>query len=196
MGNKMSDYPRKYERVGDAPYALTVAESDEPTWDGAAHDALSLIFSASNIMGDADLEWLRIALNKFIDQNMLPNKKAPKVPGMSEPTLTAITWANIGAMAIKIAAQREEQFNIREVHQTVVRKQRDYGPENIRRFGRGGLLIRMHDKVARLENLLNLDGGGKPNNESIRDNLMDVVGYSCVAIMWEMETFLLPLRQV
>lgn len=195
MGLNMSNYPRKYERVGDAPNALTVAESSDPTWDSAAHDALTLIFAASNIMGDADMGRLRTTLDKFIDQNMTRNKKRQTLPGMTEENITAITWANIGAMAIKIAAAREEDFKIKEVHNTVVRKQKDYGPENIRRFGRGGLLIRMHDKVARLENLLNIDGGGKPNNESIRDNLMDVVGYACVAIMWETETFLLPLKK-
>ena len=189
----MSDYPAKYTRVAEDPYDLTVAESK--TWEEGAQHALSLIFAASNIMGEPTMEWLRISLDKFIDSNMSKKYKRQTLPGMTDEDITAITWANIGAMASKIAAAREENFLLEEVHETVVKKQRDYGPENIRRFGRGGLLIRMHDKVARLENLLNIDGGGKPNNESIRDNLMDVVGYACVAIMWETETFLLPLSK-
>jgi len=54
----------------------------------------------------------------------------------------------------------------------------------------------MHDKVARLENLLSSDdGGGKPNNESIEDNLMDVVGYAAIGMMWESRLFLLPLAE-
>jgi hypothetical protein len=73
----------------------------------------------------------------------------------------------------------------------VTKKQHDYGPENIARFGRTGLLVRMHDKIARLENLL--ASGRAPENESINDNLFDVIGYSCVAMMWEEGTFLLPL---
>lgn len=56
-------------------------------------------------------------------------------------------------------------------------------------------MVRMHDKVARLENLLlQLDGGGKPENETIQDNLLDVVGYATIGIMWESMTFLLPLQ--
>ena len=74
---------------------------------------------------------------------------------------------------------------------TLVKKQRDYGPENISRFGRQGLLIRCHDKVARLENLL--ASGKTPENESIHDTYMDIVGYSAIGIMWESRTFLLPL---
>jgi hypothetical protein len=56
-------------------------------------------------------------------------------------------------------------------------------------------MVRMHDKVARLENLLlSNDGGGKPQNESIQDNLLDVVGYAAIGIMWESMTFLMPLK--
>ena len=80
-----------------------------------------------------------------------------------------------------------------EVTDVLVKKQRDYGPENIRRFGRQGILIRMHDKIARLENLLAT--GATPNNESIADTFLDIIGYSAIGIMWESGTFLLPLRK-
>jgi hypothetical protein len=72
-----------------------------------------------------------------------------------------------------------------------LRKQHDYGHENIARFGRLGLLVRVHDKIARLENLLGT--GSSPNHESIEDNVVDVIGYSIVAAMWEEGTFLLAL---
>ena len=56
------------------------------------------------------------------------------------------------------------------------------------------MMVRMHDKIARLENLLSKpDGGVKPENESIEDNLMDVIGYAAIGIMWESRQFLLPL---
>jgi hypothetical protein len=80
-----------------------------------------------------------------------------------------------------------------EVHETLCRKQHDYGHENIQRFGRAGLMVRVHDKVARLENLIG--NNAKPNNESIQDNVMDVIGYSAIGIMWESGTFLLELEQ-
>ena len=52
-------------------------------------------------------------------------------------------------------------------------------------------MIRTHDKIARLENLCGSDF--EPNNESIDDTLLDIIGYSAIGIMWETETFLLPL---
>jgi hypothetical protein len=53
----------------------------------------------------------------------------------------------------------------------------------------------MHDKVARLENLAERRGSvGAPENESIDDNLMDVIGYSTIGLMWEDQTFFIPLK--
>lgn len=101
-------------------------------------------------------------------------------------------WQLLGSMARHLG--KMNGFSIFEcstgpVHDIVCRKQRDYGHKNISRFGRQGLMVRVHDKVARLENLLS--SGRRPNNESIEDNIVDVVGYSCIAMMWEEGTFLL-----
>jgi hypothetical protein len=49
----------------------------------------------------------------------------------------------------------------------------------------------MHDKVARLENLLEFLKS--PENESVVDNFIDVIGYASIGIMWERNWFLLPL---
>jgi hypothetical protein len=84
-------------------------------------------------------------------------------------------------------------LNLQYVHEVLCRKQHDYGHENIQRFGRAGLMVRVHDKVARLENLIG--NGSQPNNESIQDNVMDVIGYAAIGIMWESGTFLLNLEQ-
>ena len=98
----------------------------------------------------------------------------------------------IGADALGTASARGITFTVAEVHEVLCRKQRDYGPENIRRFGRQGLMIRLHDKVARLENL---DGGGRgPENESVIDTFLDIIGYCTIGIMWERDEFLLPLE--
>ena len=155
-------------------------------WDDSARSVLSRIFDNVRPNQPNNLSQLREHLEKMIDLyfNDEPNNKE-----------VASLWAIIGADAIEVSVARNTPMEINHVHQTLVGKQRDYGSDNIRRFGRQGLMVRMHDKVARLENLLlQLDGGGKPNNESIEDNLMDVVGYSAIGIMWENNTFLLPLR--
>ena len=75
---------------------------------------------------------------------------------------------------------------------TLVKKQYDYGHNNIARFGFIGLLIRVHDKIARLENLISKEVD--PNNESIDDTIMDIVGYSAIGIMWEQNQFMLDLE--
>lgn len=155
------------------------------TWDDAAQNALIRIYQNIRANPRADLAQIRSDLDDFIDESFHAATGFDKAK---------VRWAIIGADALELAICRNEPFEMPEVHATLVRKQRDYGPENIRRFGRQGLMVRMHDKVARLENLLSIDGGGKPQNESIRDNLLDVVGYSAIGIMWESMEFLLPLK--
>ena len=154
-------------------------------WDDAARSVLIRIFDNVRMMEPDGTKQLRENLETLIDEYFHETSYNPRVSSL---------WAIIGADAIEIAASRGTPMDIKHVHATLIRKQRDYGPENIRRFGRQGLMVRMHDKVARLENLLSFDGGGKPENESIEDNLMDVVGYATIGIMWENSTFLLPMR--
>jgi hypothetical protein len=71
------------------------------------------------------------------------------------------------------------------------RKQKDYGKSAISRFGREGLVVRVHDKLARLRNLLL--SGSNPHNESLVDTFSDIIGYSAIGIMWERGWFQLPL---
>lgn len=85
-----------------------------------------------------------------------------------------------------------DSWMVREqITQTLIRKQHDYGHENISRFGRHGLLVRVHDKIARLKNLVL--NSSTPNNESISDTYTDIVGYSAIGIMWERGWFGLEL---
>lgn len=101
------------------------------------------------------------------------------------------SWREVGAVAVLLAKNLGVVLDVDVVSGTLVRKQRDYGHENIRRFGSQGLFVRLHDKVARLENLLL--SGAVPENESLQDNVMDVVGYCAIGCMWEARVFLLPL---
>lgn len=78
------------------------------------------------------------------------------------------------------------------ITKTLIKKQTDYGSGNISRFGRDGLLVRCHDKIARLKNL-HLVRGGESANESITDTYTDIIGYSAIGMMWERGWFLLPL---
>jgi hypothetical protein len=71
-----------------------------------------------------------------------------------------------------------------EAGDLLLRKQLDYGPTNISKAPGGplnGLRVRMHDKIARINNLI--DKGVDPQNESLRDSFIDLLNYSAIAIM-------------
>jgi len=66
----------------------------------------------------------------------------------------------------------------------LIRKHKDYGPKNIAHSPGGalnGLRVRMHDKVARINYLV--DSKVAPSNESLRDSFIDLLNYSAIAIM-------------
>lgn len=80
-----------------------------------------------------------------------------------------------------------------ELVTTLAGKQADYGPRNILRFGEYGLEVRMWDKIARLINLR--QKGANPDNESVNDTKLDIVGYTVILIMLELGWFTLPLQR-
>lgn len=100
-------------------------------------------------------------------------------------------WASLGNAAARYASNSGIRFTAEELTQTLVRKQRDYGHHNILRFGTYGVIVRCHDKIARLEHLQAT--GQDPQNESVRDNVMDVAGYAAIGIMLAADVFELPL---
>lgn len=77
------------------------------------------------------------------------------------------------------------------VVQVIAAKQHDYGHDNITVEGHVGLRVRIHDKVARLKNLLRR--GGVAKNEALSDTWMDIIGYGIIGLMLLEGTFTLPL---
>lgn len=68
----------------------------------------------------------------------------------------------------------------------IIKKHHDYGPKNIANSPGGalnGLRVRMHDKLARINNLI--DNNVEPSNEPLRDSFVDLAGYSIIAILVE-----------
>ncbi len=93
----------------------------------------------------------------------------------------------------------EEDVTASSLLPMLTKKQLDYGYENINRFGTDGLLVRMHDKIARLENLV---ANRKDLNvrdldiyfESVEDTLKDLVGYCIIACMVVRDIWNLPMN--
>lgn len=71
-----------------------------------------------------------------------------------------------------------------EAGNLLIRKHHDYGPRNISQSPGGplnGLRVRMWDKTARLNNLI--DKGVDPQNESLKDTFIDLLNYSAIALL-------------
>jgi len=103
-------------------------------------------------------------------------------------------WEDLACFALRWGKENGYEILREELTSTLVRKQRDYGHHNIARYGTTGLVIRVHDKISRLENLTK--NKFVPKNESIADTVMDIAGYSAIGIMWMYGQFLLPLETV
>ena len=157
-------------------------------WDDAARAAVEYIDSRDHPSRLGTIAKLRAIEDLLIDNFFAAEESALE----AEQERVKNLWAAMGAEAFLFAKKEKMELSVDSVSKILVRKQRDYGPENIKRFGRRGLIVRMHDKVARLENLT--QNNSIPNNESVADNVLDVIGYAAIGIMWEEGRFLLPLK--
>ena len=73
---------------------------------------------------------------------------------------------------------------VNQLLQTLYDKHKDYGPMNIAGAPGGpmnGLRVRMYDKLARLNNLL--DTGDTPKYESLEDTLLDLANYAIIGLL-------------
>lgn len=90
----------------------------------------------------------------------------------------------------KVKLHTIEQFELdvwdvlQEAGNLLLSKHADYGPTNIANAPGGalnGLRVRIHDKVARINHLI--DNGKDPQHESLRDSFIDLLNYSAIALM-------------
>ena len=71
-----------------------------------------------------------------------------------------------------------------ELEQLLLLKHNDYGPKNISQSPGGplnGLRVRMWDKQARINHLL--ESGNGPENESLRDSFADLANYAIIGLL-------------
>ena len=73
---------------------------------------------------------------------------------------------------------------VKELTDLLLSKHRDYGPKNISLAPGGpinGLRVRMHDKLARINNLV--DSGADPEHESLEDSFKDMANYAIIGLL-------------
>lgn len=112
-------------------------------------------------------------LDDIIEERLEDDTDRVKIPVLGDERWEADAW-NVYATLYDI----------------LVKKQKDYGPDNIRKAPGGplnGLSVRLHDKIARLSNLL--ETGATPENESLRDTFVDIANYGVIGVMLLDDTF-------
>lgn len=65
----------------------------------------------------------------------------------------------------------------------MVKKNHDYGDDNITSLGAKGVYVRMHDKMCRLKMLLWEARDPKVQDESVQDTLNDLACYAIIAMI-------------
>lgn len=82
---------------------------------------------------------------------------------------------------MSVINQQRIQQQAEELSQLLIRKNADYGnsfEEQFNKRGLVGVLIRLEDKMARLDNL---ERNAAKVDESIKDTLIDLAGYALLA---------------
>ena len=167
-------------------------ETISKTWEQAAKIAVAEIYDMAIPSGTVGVESLIRFMRHRFDMTLSSIENFNYVPPQSLVVEGQVLWSFIGRHALNILTITGWRPDKDEMVATLIRKQKDYGPENIARFGNIGLLIRMHDKIARLENIYakcesDFNTAIQINavsDETIIDTLIDIMGYSAIALMW------------
>ena len=81
--------------------------------------------------------------------------------------------------------EKSVRETFRELENLLLSKHKDYGPLNISASPGGainGLRVRMHDKLARINNLYDKDTS-KPQHEPLEDSFKDMANYAIIGLL-------------
>jgi hypothetical protein len=128
--------------------------------------------------------------------------KEPRYPGETIPSGKQILDHNRRSAVIKPKPIEDEKYaEVRkknaesrfvsdvtliytELEDLLLSKHKDYGPSNISNAPGGalnGLRVRMHDKLARINNLV--DENKNPEHESLEDSFKDMANYAIIGLL-------------
>lgn len=116
------------------------------------------------------------------DYNPLGKARFPYNIKESSEQQTSATDYNPPVIDSEFAIAVSETFD--ELKQLLIKKHIDYGPKNISESPGGpinGLRVRMHDKLARINNLT--DTGSTPEFESLEDSFKDMANYAIIGLL-------------
>lgn len=114
-----------------------------------------------------------------MDNNPIPNGLRFESERLQEIRLHSDSNPGIPA-----SFSQEVELIMFELSDLLISKHKDYGPKNISQSPGGplnGLRVRMHDKLARINNLI--DNGKDPKYEPLEDSFKDLANYAVIALM-------------
>ena len=92
-----------------------------------------------------------------------------------------------GYLGYKVSQFEDDVLKTYEEARTILlSKHADYGPLNIANAPGGalnGLRVRMHDKTARINHLIDNSKYKNPEHESLRDSFLDLANYAMIALL-------------
>jgi hypothetical protein len=116
------------------------------------------------------------------DYNPLRKTRFPNLLEKDYPKHLTLDPKDFTALGEQFKRDVENTFN--ELKELLLSKHLDYGPKNISESPGGpinGLRVRMHDKLARINNLV--DNSRNPQYESLEDSFKDMANYSIIALL-------------
>lgn len=162
------------------------------SWEQAADSVVREIYDTAFSDGLSDLPLMVKMMRHKLEETIVSTKNLQDTTSPSAEYYTNSMWLFLSRHALNILSTTGNKPDPEALIDLFISKQRDYGSENISKFGTAGLLIRIHDKIARLENIMERSGNNfntavnvnSVPGETIIDTLYDVVGYSTIGVMW------------
>jgi hypothetical protein len=116
------------------------------------------------------------------DYNPLGKSRLPRIleGDFAEP----ITFDTKDSPALNPRFKKDVEATFNELKELLLSKHLDYGPKNISDSPGGpinGLRVRMHDKSARINNLV--DKNKNPQHESLEDSFKDMANYAIIGLL-------------
>lgn len=111
------------------------------------------------------------------DYNPLGKSRLPSIGD-------TVSRKHIEGYPIDTSFEFEVAKTFQELVDLLISKHKDYGPKNIADAPGGainGLRVRMHDKLARINNLV--DSGKNPEHESLEDSFKDMANYAVIGLL-------------
>lgn len=96
------------------------------------------------------------------------------------------TGRKVGGTDISSDFEKAVADTFTELQLLLISKHMDYGPRNISDAPGGainGLRVRMHDKLARINNLYDSMRDTAPQHESIEDSFKDMANYAIIGLL-------------